>query len=99
MRTFAAAAAAANAPVKLPDLPYGYGELEPVIAGGKIKCISVYLGWGVLVWKAGSRCAGRISITEIMELHHKKHHQAYVTNFNAALEKLAAAEVSEPCLD
>lgn len=38
-------------------------------------------------------------MTEIMELHHKKHHQAYVTNFNAALEKLAAAEVSEPCPD
>ena len=33
--------------------------------------------------------------TEIMELHHKKHHQAYVTNFNAALEKLAAAEVRQ----
>lgn len=32
-----AAAAAAAAPVaaKLPDMPYGYGELEPVIAGGK----------------------------------------------------------------
>lgn len=30
-----------------------------------------------------------------MELHHKKHHQAYVTNFNAALEKLAAAEVRQ----
>merc|ERR1712060_962152 len=29
---------------------------------------------------------------EIMELHHKKHHQAYVTNFNVALEKYAAAE-------
>lgn len=28
-----------------------------------------------------------------MELHHKKHHQAYVTNYNAALEKLADAEV------
>jgi len=28
-----------------------------------------------------------------MELHHKKHHQAYVTNLNAALEKLADAEV------
>ena len=24
---------------------------------------------------------------EIMELHHGKHHQAYVTNLNAALEK------------
>ena len=27
-----------------------------------------------------------------MELHHKKHHQAYVTNLNAALEQYAAAE-------
>ncbi len=30
-----------------------------------------------------------------MELHHKKHHQAYATNFNAALAKLAEAEVRE----
>lgn len=29
---------------------------------------------------------------EIMELHHKKHHQAYITNLNAALEKYKAAE-------
>jgi len=28
---------------------------------------------------------------EIMELHHSKHHQAYVTGANTALEKLAAA--------
>jgi Fe-Mn family superoxide dismutase len=28
----------------------------------------------------------------IMELHHQKHHNAYVTNFNAALEKHADAE-------
>eukprot|EP00027_Filamoeba_sp_ATCC50430_P006687 CAMPEP_0168555156 /NCGR_PEP_ID=MMETSP0413-20121227/8174_1 /TAXON_ID=136452 /ORGANISM="Filamoeba nolandi, Strain NC-AS-23-1" /LENGTH=235 /DNA_ID=CAMNT_0008585967 /DNA_START=25 /DNA_END=732 /DNA_ORIENTATION=+ len=47
---------------KLPDLPYGYSELEPVISG------------------------------EIMELHHKKHHAAYVNNLNAALEKYGAAE-------
>lgn len=49
----------------LPDLPYDYSALEPVISG------------------------------EIMELHHKKHHQAYVNNLNAALEKSAAAEASE----
>jgi len=47
---------------KLPDLPYDYKELEPVISG------------------------------EIMELHHKKHHQAYVNNLNAAMEKHLAAE-------
>ncbi len=29
---------------------------------------------------------------EIMELHYKKHHQAYVTNLNAALEKYHEAE-------
>ena len=31
---------------------------------------------------------------EIMELHHSKHHQAYVTGANTALEKLAAARDS-----
>jgi len=46
----------------LPDLPYDYSALEPVISA------------------------------EIMTLHHKKHHQAYVTNLNNALEKQHAAE-------
>ena len=54
-RAFASAAAA------LPDLPYDYGALAPVIA------------------------------PEIMQLHHGKHHAAYVANLNAALEKEAAA--------
>lgn len=31
---------------------------------------------------------------EIMKLHHSKHHQAYVTNLNAALEKYHKAESS-----
>lgn len=41
----------------LPDLPYDYNALEPVISA------------------------------EIMQLHHQKHHQAYVTNLNIAVEK------------
>lgn len=32
---------------------------------------------------------------EIMELHYTKHHQGYVTNLNAALEKYAAAEAKQ----
>ncbi|MDX8430266.1 MAG: Fe-Mn family superoxide dismutase [Candidatus Algichlamydia australiensis] len=46
----------------LPDLPYDYSALEPVIAG------------------------------EIMELHHSKHHNGYVTKLNEATEKYAEAE-------
>ncbi|KAL5720134.1 superoxide dismutase [Ranunculus cassubicifolius] len=42
----------------LPDLPYDYVALEPVISG------------------------------EIMQIHHQKHHQTYVTNYNKALEQL-----------
>jgi hypothetical protein len=45
----------------LPELPYDYNALEPVISA------------------------------EIMLLHHQKHHQAYVTGFNKALEQLTTA--------
>jgi Fe-Mn family superoxide dismutase len=47
---------------KLPDLPYDFSALEPVISA------------------------------EIMTLHYTKHHQGYVNNLNAALEKYAHAE-------
>lgn len=33
--------------------------------------------------------------SDIMELHHKKHHQAYVTNYNKALEQWKEAEKSQ----
>jgi Fe-Mn family superoxide dismutase len=46
----------------LPELPYAYSALEPVISGA------------------------------IMQLHHGKHHAAYVNNLNAALEQYADAE-------
>ncbi len=49
-------------PYKLPELPYEFSALEPVISA------------------------------EIMQLHYSKHHHAYVTNLNAALEKYHAAE-------
>lgn len=50
---------------QLPDLPYDFQALEPVISA------------------------------EIMQLHYTKHHQAYVTNLNAALEKYHEAEMKK----
>ena len=54
--------AASLSTLKLPDLPYDFGALEPVISA------------------------------EIMQLHYTKHHQAYVTNGNLAMEKLQEAQ-------
>jgi Fe-Mn family superoxide dismutase len=53
-----ASAAPGGGKAVLPDLPYDYAALSPVISA------------------------------ETMELHHTKHHNAYVTNLNIALEKL-----------
>lgn len=43
--------------VTLPELKYGYADLEPVIT------------------------------SKLLETHHKKHHQTYVNNLNAALDQ------------
>ncbi len=55
----------ANIQYSLPDLPYAYDALEPVIS------------------------------KEIMQLHHDKHHLAYVNGANAALEQLEKARKGE----
>jgi len=46
----------------LPDLPYDYNALEPVISA------------------------------DILQVHHGKHHTAYVNNLNVAEEKFAEAQ-------
>ena len=46
----------------LPELDYGYGDLEPVFPA------------------------------DLMELHHSKHHRAYVTNLNISADKLKVAQ-------
>ncbi|EIE21219.1 superoxide dismutase [Mn] [Coccomyxa subellipsoidea C-169] len=53
---------ATQATVQLPELPYSYSALEPIISG------------------------------EIMELHHSKHHQAYVNGYNTAYKQFKEAE-------
>jgi Fe-Mn family superoxide dismutase len=50
---------------KLPELPYEYSSLEPLISG------------------------------KLLELHHTKHHNAYVTGANTALEQIEEARVKE----
>lgn len=61
LRPLTATTTSAKGKCTLPDLPYDYNALEPVITA------------------------------EIMQLHHSKHHQTYVNNYNVAEEKLADA--------
>ncbi len=51
--------------LELPNLPYAYDALEPVIS------------------------------KKIMELHHTRHHLAYVTGMNAAMDRLEKARAGE----
>jgi hypothetical protein len=87
----------------LPDLSYGYGELEPSISG------ICFHGLGEVHFHLVAFCSRRRQMFRqqlltysasffkfqsgtIMEIHHSKHHKTYVTNFNAAMEQYANAE-------
>lgn len=80
---------------KLPDLPYDFGALEPFISGKVIPsgfCL-VYFSHSYANNNnidRPNRCAW-----QIMEIHVTKHHQAYVTNLNAALVQYAEVRLSQ----
>lgn len=61
----------------LPSLPYDYNALEPVISGNT---------------NYPTKSTNSIRVAEIMQLHHAKHHQAYVNNLNVAESKMHDAE-------
>ena len=80
----------------LPDLPYDYGALAPVIIP-EVRGCGAAAAAAAHVHPRTCRPAPHPTHpptqphTQIMELHHKKHHQAYVNGLNAALEKEAEA--------
>jgi Fe-Mn family superoxide dismutase len=76
-------AARGLATVKLPDLPYDFGALQPVISGEIMQ----------------ARPPARVTpvtpaadAPAASQLHHSKHHAAYVANFNIALAQYAEAD-------
>ena len=72
------------AAVKLPDLPYDFGALQPVISGEIMQARP---------WKPHPLDASHTDVeARAVQLHHGKHHAAYVANFNAALVAYAEAE-------
>ena len=81
-------------PVKLPDLPYDFGALAPVISGEIMQARPCAPLPPRRAAPAGSAAAlTRLSAARRRaQLHHSKHHAAYVANFNAALAQYAEAE-------
>ncbi len=75
------------ATAKLPDLPYDFGALQPVISGEIMQARAcsdcARCAHFVLTWHC---------VRSALQLHHGKHHAAYVANFNAALAQYAEAE-------
>jgi Fe-Mn family superoxide dismutase len=86
------------ATAKLPDLPYDFGALQPVISGEimqvrfarkRYTCIQPRNNLSVHGCRALTLAT---CVVTCAQLHHSKHHAAYVTNYNAALQQYAEAE-------
>jgi len=80
-------------PVKLPDLPYDFGALAPVISG-EIMQVRQRSATQRTPARVVRSCAAVLTRCALLaeQLHHSKHHAAYVANFNAALAQYAEAE-------
>ena len=85
------------ATVKLPDLPYDFGALQPVVSGEIMQARGLTSPAGGF----GQACKPRPDTPDcgpahlrrcLHQLHHSKHHNAYVTNYNTALQQYAEAE-------
>jgi Fe-Mn family superoxide dismutase len=79
----------------LPDLPYDYNALErKYLISSSLSllncttCSLLYYYYSVSFFHAASISA------ETMEIHHSKHHNTYVTNLNATIEKIDSAMVA-----
>jgi superoxide dismutase, Fe-Mn family len=85
----------------LPDLKYDYGALARTLFCRRVSfawlLICLYLSLSIIC--SHHQCMNGMSLhvvtaaisAETMTIHHTKHHNAYVTNLNVALEKLDAA--------
>jgi Fe-Mn family superoxide dismutase len=91
----AAVGTVARAKHTLPQLPYDFGALEPgmLIRTFEIKrrnqeqCFCRRTNFNLNTFFIDSAAISG----EIMQIHYTKHHQTYVNNLNAALEKLEEA--------
>ena len=81
----------------LPELPYAYSALEPVISGEIMQAHSQFISdkfdcTAVTSKSTSGRPPSPRFSLYFAQIHHAKHHQAYVTNLNAALQQYAEAQ-------